>query len=147
MQSVDTTIVAQIEGLQKEIRWSQQKALIELFFSSFGIVFWMGGTVLEKGILGPRIIGLALVFPLAVNITMWALWALWPFYGTMTSRVRPEDLDYGIAEDARAAYMEYDALRYRLHRIRTIGRYIDLLTAIQFILMATLLAYSLLHVF
>jgi hypothetical protein len=144
MQDVSSTII-QIRELRNEIRWSQQRTLIELFASSFGVFFWMGGSLLEKSVYGLRFVGVALIFPLVVNIAMWTLWAV---HGAIFSRLEVRDFYFSPADDmSRAVYMEYDAVRYAYHRIRYIERYINFLTAVQFILMASIFAYLLFHGF
>lgn len=141
--------LAQVQGLRGEIQASKRKTLLELFVSSFAVFFWVSVSFFEK-MHGGIFVSL-LIFPLIINATMWAFWVvfrgvLFPFSYRYYEKMEVDEM-YSSDEDIRALYKEYEVLRYSLHRERRIERYIDLLTAIQFILMAVILAFSLARLF
>jgi hypothetical protein len=136
-------IIAQLNGLRAEFNASKQKVLYQLFGSSFAILFWVGSTLLGKSF-GPSTLALLLVMPLAVNALMWAFWMLFRVILLRPSFRHFEREEPSMSQgDIHALYMEYEALRFTLHRERRVERIVDLLTAIQFILMAIILAYAL----
>src|SRR5690349_19347916 len=112
--------LVQLSGVRAELNTIRQKVIIQLFGSSFAILFWVGSAFLGK-VYASATLTLLLVILLTVNATMWACWLLFRALSFRPSLLHfPREESSPSQGDMHSLFMEYEALRFGLMRERRI---------------------------
>lgn len=124
-----------LRALSQEVIETKRKVLIELFASTFLLLWWLGNLIVPLSFeqITVTFINSA---PLFLNMSAWVYW------GVIGGRIgfrSPRHYEIGY----RDPYERYEISLHEFSMQKVIERKIDLLVAIQFIMMGVLTIFSL----
>jgi hypothetical protein len=136
-------VLIQNEALQKEIRYSKIKTLIELIASTIMLFsFFVIINIIYRGDIPRHIL---MIGPIVAILNAWSWVTWWSFNYALSHKLLSfepdpmfnyEDIEY------RAIFEQYQVGIFMLKRLRRIELFVELLVSMQFISFGLLLAYS-----
>lgn len=119
------------ERIEREVRQSKLRLIGQLLASSLILVLWYSPDLQ---------LGSAAALPIGANALAWAIWALSQFrWAILTQSIPMGSIDV----DSGGPWEYFDYMRFVWRRQKRFELPIDMLTAIQFIVMAFVLFYRL----
>lgn len=132
-------VMYEIEALDRELWRSKLKCLIELLASSCLLIFWIGLYSWKVHFTIPML-SILMIQPI-LNAAAWLIWVMPSTLGSRRIHLNFDDSWRDELGDT-GALKRYEMRMYSLSRQKSSERLIDLMTALQFIVLALTVAVT-----